>query len=148
MTGNTGSAQSAPKSSIQDDLKMLRQSEAQAEIIGKFADAAASGDTDLTLSLVWPATRKDFGEDKWRKYISSKLYPFFKNYTGIDGYEHIATLNMEQNNTPAFVHFGYIRDANGARQPFEIVVVSGEEGSYVANIYVGTCRKGLHPICE
>lgn len=134
--------------SFLEDLKLLRQGEAEAALLKKFADAAASGDTELTLSFIWPVTRIEFGEENWRKYISTKLNSFFVNYKNIDSYEHISAFNMEQSNTPALAHFGYIRDTNDKRQPFEIVIVVNEGKSYIANIYVGTCRKNLHPICE
>jgi hypothetical protein len=134
--------------SFQEQLKTLRRGEAQAAVIQQFADAAASGNADRVLSLIWPTTRTQFGEEGWKTYATNKLQPFFAGYRRIDSYEHIETLTLEQGNHPALVHFGYIRDASDHRKPFEIVVVTEGDKTFVANVLVGTCRKGLHPICE
>lgn len=147
-TQNTSSpVQPASRTSYQEDLKVLFQGEAQAEVIKKFADAVSSGKAEPALQLLWPVTKEEFGEEGWNKYITEKLQPFFKSYREIDSYERVYPITM-LNDTPALVHFGYIRDASGLRQPFEIVVVSVDKESYIANIYVGNCKHDLHPVCE
>jgi hypothetical protein len=134
--------------SFQEQLSDLRQGEEQEKIILEFATLVSKQDTEKAIQMIWPVTRQEFGEDKWRKYIKSNLYSFFKGFNGIDSYKSFSPYNMEHGNTPAIVHFGYIRDSNNVRAPYEIVAVTINGQSYIANIYVGTCRQGHHPICE
>jgi hypothetical protein len=132
--------------SFQQGLKIMRVGERQAAFVQKFAEIASRGDEDELFKLIWPMTQKDFGEAEWHKYLSGKIIPYFKTYKSVDGYKNISPMSLL--GSEALVHFGYFKDESGKRNPYEMVVVESEGGPFLANIYVGRCVKGQHPVCE
>jgi hypothetical protein len=132
--------------SFQEGLKAMKTDEKQNAFIQKLAGIAANGNEEEFFKLIWPTTKKEFGEDGWRKYLNEQIIPYFKEYQSIDTYESISPVNLMGSN--GLVHFGYYRDVAGKRHPYEMVLVESEGQTYLANLYVGRCIKGHHPVCE
>jgi len=118
--------------------------------IAEFVKAASTATEEGSLlRFIWPATLQAFGVDGWKDYLRTTIMPYFSGAGILDGYQGLASMTMDQDGgTPAIVHFGYARGSDGKRKPFEMVMVTTAEGIFVANVMVGTCRAGHHPVCE
>jgi len=135
--------------SFAEGLNVATTAERQEQVIARFAVNASKGDLEQLIAQLWPSTRNSFGESKWRKYLTEKIIPYFSSYEKIDSYKGLSSTTLEDPlRTTAIVHFGYIRDNQNKRKPFEMVMVTTPEGTYVANLYIGRCVKGHHPVCE
>lgn len=142
-------APAAAAPSFLQGLQATTAGEKQEATIVRFAEAAAKGEVEEMMSMLWPGTRSSFGEEGWRTYLKDKIVPYFAGYRKIDGYKGLSPMTMQDPQaTPAIVHFVYLRDDADARKPIEMVLVSDATGTYVANLRVGTCVKGHHPVCD
>jgi hypothetical protein len=137
---------SGEQMSFQEGLKLMMAAEKQNAFIKTVAELAHSAKEEELFDSIWPTTRKEFGEEGWHKYLATKIIPYFKEYKSIDRYKHVSPMTL--NGSDALVHFGYYQDAAGKRHPYEMVVVESGGTIYLANIYVGRCIKGQHPVCE
>lgn len=135
---------------LKNQIRGISVAEQQDATIAQFVKVASTAtDEDSLLLFIWPATLQAFGADGWKNYLRTKIIPYFAGAGTLDSYQGLAQMTMEQDGgTPAIVHFGYARGTDGKRKPFEMVMVTTAKGIFIANVMVGTCRKGNHPVCE
>lgn len=135
---------------FRSQVRGIAVAEQQDATIAQFIKVASSAtDEESLLPFIWPATLQEFGADGWKNYLRTEIIPYFTGAGTLDSYQGLANITMEQEGgTPAIVHFGYSREPDGKRKPFEMVMVTTAKGIFVANVMVGTCRKGNHPVCE
>ena len=134
---------------VASGVHTISAAKAQTTIISDVSKAAAAADAPKLLELTWPSARKSSGDAGLVDYFKGEIIPYFASFDKLDTYEGLSSIVMDDAaKSPAIVHFGYLRDSAGKRKPFEMVIVNSEQGSYLANIIVGRCIKGHHPVCE
>lgn len=135
---------------FRNQIRGISVAEQQDATIAQFVKVASTATNEESLiPFIWPATMQDFGADGWKVYLRTKIIPYFLGAGVLDSYQGLGEMTMPQEGgTQAIVHFGYVKGTDGKRKPFEIVMVTTAKGIFIANIMVGTCRKGHHPVCK
>ena len=133
--------------SMEEGLKMSRQSEDQSAAIASFAQLAAKGDADGMLSMVDPAMRKSQGDDAIRKSFKQAIIPFFADYQAVDGYEKVTHASLPDGRSGLF-HYTYIVTRDGSKKPVSIALINDADKVNVLSITVNQCVKDRHPVTK
>jgi hypothetical protein len=136
-----------PPMSVEQGLKMSRQSEDQSATIASFAQLAAKGDAEGMLAMVDPGMRKSQGDDAIRDAFKKAIIPFFADFQSVDGYEKVTHASLPDGRSGLF-HYTYIVTRDGNKKPISIALITDADKVNVLSITVNQCVKDRHPVTK